>query len=107
MSFKDDVRDDIRDTMLDMDEFAEVHMIDGREMSAVVDEIDSMYRNRSLSSRADGFYKKRFILAVSAEDFGELPAADRILLLDRKNYLVKEAHNEMGMYLITLEVARA
>lgn len=108
MGFKDDFLSDIQDTFLCEDEFAENHIIDGVEMSASIDDIELSRRDRRASgSHEDGFHKKSKLLYVAASDFGNLPATNRILTVDGRKYIVKDAKNEDGMYSIFLEVMRA
>lgn len=104
MSFKEDLEADIKDTFLLEDEFAEQHCIDGVELSASVVELNHERRRRNLQSYERSIYNKQTVVSVAASDFGELPAVSRPLMLDGKQYLVKEAKEEYGMYRIVLEV---
>lgn len=106
MSFKDDVRQDIRDVFENANEFMDVHTINGKEMPASVDDLELAHRDQKRGT-VDGAYKKRILIYVSGETFGRLPAANAVLHMDKTTYVVREAHNESGMYAITLEVARS
>ncbi len=106
MSFKDDIAEDIHSVFLVEDEFAEKHMIDGKEMLANIDEVKTQRHNNNDQEWGNLKKKKKsIILYVAGKDFGRLPAANRILVLDGRNYLVQDAVNDNGMFILTLEVA--
>ena len=107
MTFKEDVSADIQSVFENEEELMELHMVDGKPMLVSIDDMELLNRERKSTSNADGIYKKRILLFVAGKTFGALPAANRILTLDKKKYLVKEAHNEDGMYSITLEVMQS
>lgn len=104
MSFKDDLAEDIRDTFLTEDEFAETHCIDGVEMTAAVVKKGYGRRRHYVRSQEDGIYDKQVVVFVAESVFGDLPAVRRPVMLDGRHYLVKAAADECGMYRITLEV---
>lgn len=106
MSFKGDVAADIQNVFLNEDEFAEKHIIDGKEMLASIDEVKLQRHNNNDQEWGNQKKKKKsIVLYVAGMDFGKLPAANRILVLDGRNYLVKDAVNDSGMFVLTLEVA--
>lgn len=107
MSFKDDVKSDIDTVFENSEEFMELHRIDGREMLASIDEMELLFREKKKNSNVDGVHRKKILLFVAGKTFGPLPAASRVMELDRKKYIVKEAHDEDGMYSIILEVANS
>ena len=104
MSFKEDLAEDIRDTFLAEDEFAETHCIDGAEIPAAVIKKSHGRRRHNIRSYEDGIYDKQVVVFVAGSVFGELPAVRRPVMLDGRRYLVKAADNECGMYRIILEV---
>lgn len=106
MSFREDIEEDIKDTFLAEDEFADTHQINGEEMLAVVTEISEERRSRYKDSYERGIHNRRKALQVAGSVFGRMPAVNSVLTLDGKAYLVKNASNEMGMYSIILEVTR-
>ncbi len=106
MSLREDIEEDIMDTFLTEDEFAEIHQVNEEEMLAVVMEISEERRNRDKDSYERGIHNRRKVLQVAGSVFGRMPAVNSLLTLDGKVYLIKDASNEMGMYKITLEVTR-
>lgn len=107
MGFKDDIADDIQKVFENETECMDIHRIDGRDMLASVDDMELLHREKNGKNSVDGIYKKKVLLYVAGKTFGPLPAANRILSMDGKKYLVKETHNEDGMYSIVLEVMQS
>lgn len=101
MSFKECMASDT-ETFINREEFGENHTIDGKEILAVIDEMELNEREKKLMVR-DGTYKKQKLLYVSVKDYGNPPRINRPLDLDGRAYLVKEVTEEDGMYSITLE----
>lgn len=107
MSFRDDVAADVMDTFLASDEFAEMHIVNGKEMLASIDKysLDTEDKAR-IDSHKDGIHKKRMVLQVAADEFGALPAAGSLVSVDGRKYFVLSSDSVCGMYVITLEVSR-
>lgn len=107
MSFRDDVAADIIDVFLCPDEFAEMHVINGKEMPASIDKysLDTEEKAR-VDSHKDGIHKKRMVLQVAADEFGALPAAGSLVSVDGRKYFVLSSDRVCGMYVITLGVSR-
>lgn len=102
-SFKEIITHDIKETFLNVSEFADIHNIDGREMPVQIDDNEIIEREKKSSSHMDGVYVKQKLIYVKANDFGSLPAIGRQLMLDGKRYLVMDSTDEYGVYTITLE----
>lgn len=102
MGFKEIIKADINNVFLNNDEFSDMHMINGNEMPAIIDEMELNEREKKLMVR-DGTYKKQKLIYVSAENYGNPPKINRPFDLDGRGYLVKEVTEEDGMYSITLE----
>ena len=113
MTFKDIAKNDIRDAFLRVDEFADMHTIDGRTMPAIIDKSELLERivNNAADTRMqlgrDGLYEAEMILYVAVEDYGARPKVGMMLLLDsRKQYRVLDVTEDRGLYAITLGTAR-
>lgn len=102
-SFKDVMRDDINNTFMNLDEFADTHIVDGKEIPVIIDENEIIEREKKMKSNMDGVYVKQKLMYVKADDFGALPAIGRAIMLDGKRYLVIDAVDEQGVYSITME----
>ena len=107
MSFKELVEQDNRTVFMNLDEFADIHVINVKEMPCIIDNNEMIDREKRYQYKrslyADGVYLKEVLLYVKAEDFGPLPAVGRLLTLDKKSYIVSDAIDEGGIYSISLE----
>ena len=107
MSFKELVEQDNKTVFMNLDEFADTHVIGGKEMPCIIDNNEMIDREKRYQYKrslyADGVYLKEVLLYVKAEDFGLLPAVGRLLTLDKKSYIVSDAIDEGGIYSISLE----
>ena len=106
-SFKDILKNDIKSTFLNPEEFGEEHIVQGRPMIIVLDDLENIEREKKMISHADGIFARQILFYVSAEDFGELPAQGGFIMLDGKRYTVTDATDEAGMYAITVEANRS
>lgn len=104
MGFKELAARDITNVFLNQEEFGEVHEVDGRRMTIIIDGMEVVERSKKQveHGRIDGIYEKQIIVYVSRGQFGQLPSIGRRLVLDHKNYRVMDAVDEGGMYSITL-----
>ncbi len=101
------MRKDIHNVFFNLDEFADTHVIDGVEMTAMIDDMEHIEREKKMKSNMDGIYARQILIYVKAEEFGELPAQNRLLMLDKRRYIVVDATDEGGVYTITLEANRS
>lgn len=110
MTFKEQIAQDNRTIFLNLDEFADIHTINGVEMAVQIDGNELIEREKRYSSRndlhTDGVYLKELLIYVRAEDFGPLPAVGRVIQFDKKTYVITDAINEGGIYSLALEVKR-
>ena len=107
MTFKEQIAQDNKNIFMNLDEFSETHVIDGKEMAVQIDSNEMIRREKYYQNKnnqyAEGVYRKRLLIYVSAEKFGPLPAVGRHLTLDGKNYIIMDAIDEEGIYSISLE----
>ncbi len=105
--FKNMVKADIKNVFINMDEFADVHTINGVSMAAVIDENELL--NRQLKSNLTAgaaIYKRTTLLYVAASDYGNLPAIGREVTVDGRVFRVTDSLSEGGMYSIHLEAMK-
>lgn len=105
-SFKELVQKDVGDVFLRLDEFGDTRIIDGKEMTVLVDDNEIIEREKKMKSNMDGVYVRQKLIYVKADEFGSLPAIGRAIMFDGKRYLVLEAVDEQGVYSITMEANR-
>ena len=103
MGFKDMVAEDIKNIFLNLEEFGELHMIDGYEMLAIIDENELTERDNKVKTMAEGLHRKQLLIYVAGEDFGKEPLIGRLLELDGEYYTVTDVSNESGIYAISME----
>lgn len=107
MTFKDQIAKDITTVFMNIDEFSEIHNVNGKDIPVQIDGNELIDRERQYkfkhSAYADGVYMKQLLIYVRAEDIGVLPPIGRAITLDGKKYTVAEAINEGGIYSLSLE----
>lgn len=105
-SFKEQIASDNRIVFMNIDEFSDLHEINGKQIPAQVDSIEQINREKRYQFKhglyADGVYLGETMVFVNAKDFGPLPSVNRTLMLDGKQYLVMDAIDEDGIYSISL-----
>lgn len=106
-AFKDQIKSDNEKIFMNLDEFSDIHTINGVEMAVQVDSNEMIDREKRYQYKrslyADGVYLKELLIYVRAEDFGPLPAVGRTLIFDGKTYLISDAIDEAGIYSLSLE----
>lgn len=107
MTFKEQIAQDNNTIFMNLDEFSDIHTVNGREMAVQIDSNEMIDREKRYQYKrslyADGVYMKELLIYVKAEDFGKLPAVGRILTLDGKTYTISDAVDEDGIYSLCLE----
>ena len=103
MTFKQMAAGDISEIFFNPEEFGEVHRIDGRPMTVIIERS----KKQSEKGRIDGIYQKQVLLYVSRKEMGNLPAIGRQLQLDNSKYLVTDAIDEGGVFSITLGAVKS
>lgn len=107
MTFKKIIADDVHRTFLNIEEFSDIHTVNGKEMPVQVDTNEQIEREKRMSQNVDGVYMNQKLIYVAASDFGPMPKQGSILNLDGKVYRVADAVDEYGVYSITIEANRA
>lgn len=107
VSFKELIRQDIGNVFLNLDEFGQEHMIDGKPMVAIIDDMEHIEREKRLNQHMDGLFVKQVLLYVRAADFGPMPKTGRLIKLDGRDYRITDAIDEDGLYSITMEANRS
>ena len=109
--FKEQIAADNKNIFMNLDEFSDMHIINGKEMPVQVDSNEMIDREKRYQYKrslyADGVYLKELLIYVRAEDFGPLPAVGRTLTFDKKTYVVSDAIDEDGIYSLSLEANKS
>jgi hypothetical protein len=101
LRLKDLIASDLS-AFFNLNEFAELHNIDGRQVPAVVDSDILKIRSNDKSEQYDGVYKGEVAIYVKAVDFPSRPVFGQQMRLDGKLYLVIECSEAMGVLEIVL-----
>lgn len=102
-SFKEMLADDAKNIFLNIGEFGEERMIDGRKTVVIVDD-DLLQKRRSLSNNpSDGVYSAAVIFYVMASDLPKKPIVGTDMKLDSKLYKVSDVQEDESMYTVTLK----
>jgi|SRR5690554_2299311 len=89
----------------DLDEFAEVHTVNGESMPVIIDD-DAL--KEAQANQADGVFRAEIAFMVKKEDFGSLPAVGQIVTFDsRRTLRVIDATEDTGVYTIILGANRS
>lgn len=99
-SFKEVIQEDLNNTFFDIDEFAEIHNIDGKDISIIIDH--ELLKERQ-AKYAEGTYLGDVLFHVKKSDFGEAPGINQPIKFDGDSTMrVTDFQEDMGIYIITL-----
>lgn len=107
MSFKDIVKEDVRRVFLNVEEFSDLHLVNGKKIPAQIDNNEQIEREKRVNQNMDGIYMNQKLIYVPAEEFGPMPKQGALFQLDGRVYRVADVISEDGIYSITLEANRA
>ena len=103
-SFKDCLAADISNTFLNTQEFADTHLINGKEMAVQVDENELLERDKArVGTNLNGLYRSRRLIYVAKSEYGKRPAIDTQVNFDGRFYKITDCAEEGGVLAITLE----
>lgn len=102
MTFKELISSDIDNVFLNVNEFSEVHLVNGKDMPVMIDNNELIERKKKEKENMDGIYANQKLIYVAASDFGSLPKQGTVLMMDNRTYRVEEAVSEGGVYSITI-----
>lgn len=105
-TFKEVMRDDVSGVFMNADEFADIHIVDGKKMTVLIDDNEIIEREKKMKSNMDGVFVRQKLIYVKPEEFGAIPVVGRAIMLDGKPYRVLDATDEDGLYAITMESNR-
>jgi len=101
--FKDHLAADLA-CFINLDEFADSHSINGKEVPAIIDDNnDRQFQPSSNGPPGQGLYLGDKVLFVKQSDLGYVPAIDGVLDLDGNINTVVKVSKVGGILAITLE----
>lgn len=106
MSFKDQIKQDLSDIFLNLDEFADLHRIEGKEVPVVIDSDIMAKLSKIGDNRIHGIDEADMIIMGKASDLPENLDPGRLLNLDGREVIVVTTTSEMGLVQIAVRQNR-
>ena len=98
MSFKDQIKQDLSDVFLNLDEFADLHRIEGKEVPVVIDSDMLEKLSKIGDNRIHGMDEADMVIMGKASDLPENLDPGRLLNLDGREVIVVTTTSEWGSY---------
>lgn len=106
MSFKDQIKQDLSDIFLNLDEFADLHRIEGKEVPVVIDSDIMAKLSKIGDNRIHGMDEADMVIMGKASDLSENLDPGRLLNLDGREVIVVTTTSEMGLVQIAVRQNR-
>lgn len=106
MSFKDQIKQDLSDIFLNLDEFADLHRIEGKEVPVVIDSDIMAKLSKIGDNRIHGMDEADMVIIGKASDLPENLDPGRLLNLDGREVIVVTTTSEMGLVQIAVRQNR-
>lgn len=106
MSFKDQIKQDLSDVFLNLDEFADLHRIEGKEVQVVIDSDMLEKLSKIGDNRIHGMDEADMVIMGKASDLPENLDPGRLLNLDGREVIVVTTTSEMGLVQIAVRQNR-
>lgn len=106
MSFRDQIKQDLSDVFLNLDEFADLHRIEGKEVSVVIDSDIMAKLSKIGDNRIHGMDEADMVIMGKASDLPENLDPGRLLNLDGREVIVVTTTSEMGLVQIAVRQNR-
>lgn len=97
--FKDFLKKDLS-TFFNIGEFAETHLIDGRQVNVIIDNDRLQHRSKN---EYEGVHVGDLLYFARIEDFIENPKIDSIQVFGKVRYIIFDVRKSNGMYEIILK----
>lgn len=106
MSFKDQIKQDLSDIFLNLDEFADLHRIEEKEVPVVIDSDIMAKLSKIGDNRIHGMDEADMVIMGKASDLPENLDPGRLLNLDGREVIVVTTTSEMGLVQIAVRQNR-
>lgn len=106
MSFRDQIKQDLSDVFLNLDEFADLHRIEGKEVQVVIDSDIMAKLSKIGDNRIHGMDEADMVIMGKASDLPENLDPGRLLNLDGREVIVVTTTSEMGLVQIAVRQNR-
>ena len=103
MGFKEQIQKDLTNVFLNLDEFAELHRVEGRQIAVVVDDnrLTELKQGQIL-----GLVEADMLLMGRESDFPAYLEPGRLLNVDGRELLVENLGKDMGLVEVALRQNR-
>lgn len=106
MNFKDQIKQDLSDIFLNLDEFADLHRIEGKEVPVVIDSDIMAKLSKIGDNRIHGMDEADMVIMGKASDLPENLDPGRLLNLDGREVIIVTTTSEMGLVQIAVRQNR-
>ena len=106
MSFKDQIKQDLSDVFLNLDEFADLHRIEGNEVPVVIDSDIMAKLSKIGDNLIHGMDEADMVIMGKASDLPKNLDPGRLLNLDGREVIVVTTTSEMGLVQIAVRQNR-
>lgn len=106
MSFKDQIKQDLSDIFLNLDEFADLHRIEGKVVPVVIDSDIMAKLSKIGDNRIHGMDEADMVIMGKASDLPENLDPGRLLNVDGREVIVVTTTSEMGLVQIAVRQNR-
>lgn len=103
MSFKDQLKKDVDTVFFNDEEFSDQHVINGKAMTAMVDDNQLFASPSSGNPQILGVFGGQTTLYVKADQYGSVPKRGALITIDGQRFTVSGVTVEMGVYQIMVE----
>lgn len=103
MGFREQMREDLGAVFFNLSEFAEMHVINGKEVPAVIDneKLAELYLGRD--THAEEIFTDKIMFYVPETELEFEPVPGQYLEFDGEGYLVTDVKRDGGIYTVVLE----
>lgn len=100
--FKEQMEKDFDNTFFNLNEFAELHELDGKNIPVVVDNETLLQLNLGKTADSDGIFQDNKMFFVLKKYLEDEPVIDQIMVFDGESYQVGNVMEDFGGYVIIL-----
>lgn len=103
-AFKDAIEKDVKSVFLNIEEFADVHTLNGKSVRCVLDTILTDEHGGGKGNISyEGVFLNTLTIYVASADIETRPVKGELLYLDDKNYFVQKVSDESGVLVVIVE----
>ena len=102
-TFKEQMEKDFDDAFFNLNEFAEIHNIDGENILVVVDNETLLQLDLGKTADSDGIFEDNRMFFVQKKHMKSQPVIDQLMEFDGEMYQVGKVLEDFGGYTIILK----